>query len=74
LSGQKYTKYNKINNKSETVRGGKIAAGGAFAPAPSLVTGLSISEWNKYLDTLHLLCKIRTSVISILLFLSYEKK
>jgi len=36
--GQKYTKYSKINNTSENLRGGKIAA-----PGPPLVAGLSAS-------------------------------
>jgi len=36
LRGQKYTKYNKMNNNSENFRGGKIAATGLS----SLVAGL----------------------------------
>jgi len=35
LGGQKYTKYNKINN-SENFRGARLLPGGAFAPSGPL--------------------------------------
>jgi len=40
FKGEKYTKYNKLNNNSEKLREGKIAARGIRPPWPTLVAGL----------------------------------
>jgi len=40
--GQKYTKYNEINNNSENFKGARLLPGRAFAPLTSLVAGLGV--------------------------------
>jgi len=47
FAGQKYTKYNKINNNPENFRGQDCClGGGAFSPLAPSVAGLSRSKRN----------------------------